>query len=107
MLLAMREVVQESIGFNWCLDTLSGALLLAWQINGKPYLTPVASLFVDISTTSSVGHGTSEVSEEMVEKLSSVDAGEENRLSRAVVEGRFNNYDFFSNLTHHLSKSEK
>ncbi len=64
-------------------------------------------MFVDISITSSVGHGTSEVSEEMVEKVSSVDAGEVNGLSRAVVEGRLNNSDFFSNLTHHLSKSEK
>ncbi len=51
-------------------------------------MTPVASLFVYIiSTTSSVGQGTSELSEEMVEKLSSVDAGEVNGPLRGVVEG--------------------
>lgn len=74
----------------------------------KPYMTPVASLFVDIiSTTSSVGQGTSEVSEEMVEKLSSVDAGEVTGPSRGVVEGRLYNSEFFSNLTHHLCQRKQ
>lgn len=71
-------------------------------------MTPVASLFVDIiSTTSSVGQGTSEVSEEMVEKLSSVDAGEVTGPSRGVVEGRLYNSEFFSNLTHHLCQRKQ